>query len=240
MSAHVLILSKEKTMAQDKVAMKLGFDGKPAFEQFMKPDGVDADGAPKFKPVDYVNFESTWDQFPVQQTRRIAHMMPNAGEGQDEHSMGGRKIRTVWDFIKGPYEDWKGGIERELTGTPLDVMDGLNAQQIRLLHEQSIRTLEELRDCSDAQLNRVALPDKHRLRMRAKDKLAYMAKSETKDELAAVKELASIQATQMDEMRAMLAESMKQLADLKSALGEGDDTAKRCGRQPRADQAEAA
>lgn len=100
---------------------------------------------------------------------RVRHMIPDParmGEDQD-----GEKLRFFshrWEQIRPAYEAFKDGREIPINGTPLAIWGGLSQEQAEVLRQHSIRTVEEVRDLKESQLERIRLPNVRDLRQQAK------------------------------------------------------------------------
>lgn len=113
--------------------------------------------SPSHSPLNTVNCE------------RVRLMFPDParmGEDQD-----GEKLRFMshrWNQIEPAYEAFKEGREIPLNGTPLTVWSGISAEQVEVLRQHSLRTVEEVRDLTESQMERVRLPNMRDLRQQAK------------------------------------------------------------------------
>ncbi|WP_189350074.1 hypothetical protein [Mesorhizobium sp. M1E.F.Ca.ET.045.02.1.1] len=101
-------------------------------------------------------------------TERVRHLLPDPslmGEDQD-----GEKLRFMtarWNQIEPAYEAFKAGREIPLNGTALAAWSGVTPEQAEVLRTAGIRTVEEVRDLPDGQLDRVRLPNMRDLRKQA-------------------------------------------------------------------------
>lgn len=113
--------------------------------------------SPAHSPLNTVNCE------------RVRLMYPDParmGEDQD-----GEKLRFMthrWAQIEPAYEAFKDGRDIPLNGTPLSVWSGISLEQAEVLRQHSLRTVEEVRDLTESQLEKVRLPNMRDLRMQAK------------------------------------------------------------------------
>lgn len=113
--------------------------------------------SPSHSPLNTVNCE------------RIRVMVPDPermGEDQD-----GEKLRFMahrWAQIEPAFEAFKEGRDIPINGTPLSVWSGISPEQAEVLRQSSLRTVEEVRDLTDSQLERVRLPNMRDLRQQAK------------------------------------------------------------------------
>lgn len=73
-----------------------------------------------------------------------------------------------WEAIRPAYEAWKKGQEIPLSGLPLAAWAGVTTEQVEVLKLHDVRTVEELRDLTDGQMQRVGLPNIRAIRDAAK------------------------------------------------------------------------
>lgn len=207
-------------MAQITASIQLGFDGKPAFETKMKPDGK---GGDRF--VDYINYQTMSDP-PAKMTRTVESMRPDNRDGADPHSLIGTYARTIWAVVGPEYDDYKSKTVREQTGTPIESWAELGQLDgaYELLKAVGIRTIEQFRDSPDVQLSRVAIPDRLGWRAKAGQHLDRAQKSA--HTLAQTNTLSEVA-----ELRSMVEMLTNKLAEMHVA-GE-EETGKRRGRPPR-------
>lgn len=72
--------------------------------------------------------------------------------------------KDIADAIRPAYEAWKAGQDIPLNGTPLQAWPGVSQQQIDILHQFSLRTVEEVSRLTDSELGRLPLPNMRALR----------------------------------------------------------------------------
>lgn len=73
-----------------------------------------------------------------------------------------------WDIIKPAYEAWKKGQELPPNGLPLAAWAGVTPEQAEVLKFHDVRTVEEIRDLTDGQMQRIGLPNIRAIRDAAK------------------------------------------------------------------------
>ncbi|RWI94659.1 MAG: hypothetical protein E5X33_30510 [Mesorhizobium sp.] len=122
----------------------------------------------ELQPEDWVTYSPSHSPLNTRTTERVRHLLPDPslmGEDQD-----GEKLRFMtarWNQIEPAYEAFKAGREIPLNGTALAAWSGVTPEQAEVLRTAGIRTVEEVRDLPDGQLDRVRLPNMRDLRKQA-------------------------------------------------------------------------
>ncbi|RUW70008.1 hypothetical protein EN858_17475 [Mesorhizobium sp. M4B.F.Ca.ET.215.01.1.1] len=122
----------------------------------------------ELQPEDWVTYSPSHSPLNTRTTERIRHLIPDPslmGEDQD-----GEKLRFMtarWNQIEPAYVAFKSGQEIPLNGTALAAWSGVTPEQAEVLRTAGIRTVEEVRDLTDGQLDRVRLPNMRDLRKQA-------------------------------------------------------------------------
>ncbi|RWH32482.1 hypothetical protein [Mesorhizobium sp.] len=122
----------------------------------------------ELQPEDWVTYSPSHSPLNTRTTERVRHLLPDPslmGEDQD-----GEKLRFMtarWSQIGSAYEAFKAGREIPLNGTALAAWSGVTPEQAEVLRTAGIRTVEEVRDLPDGQLDRVRLPNMRDLRKQA-------------------------------------------------------------------------
>lgn len=117
----------------------------------------------------WVSYSPAHSPLNTVNTERVRLMYPDPnrmGEDQD-----GEKLRFMthrWNQIEPAYDAFKEGRDIPLNGTPLAVWSGLSPEQVEVLRQHSLRTVEEVRDLTESQMERVRLPNMRDLRQQAK------------------------------------------------------------------------
>jgi hypothetical protein len=175
----------------------------------------------------WVSYSPSHSPLNTATNERVRHMIP------DESRMGtdtdGEKLRFMthrWAQIEPAYEAFKNGRDIPLSGTPLGAWNGIIAEQAEVLRQSGIRTVEEVAELSESQLERVRLPNMRDLRSQAK---LFLENSD--------KALAAKREADKDAMIEAMSERMAAMEEL---LEQATKPAKR-GRKPAdEDQEEAA
>ncbi|WP_434723043.1 hypothetical protein [Mesorhizobium sp. RIZ17] len=122
----------------------------------------------ELQPEDWVTYSPSHSPLNTRTTERVRHLLPDPslmGEDQD-----GEKLRFMtarWSQIEPAYEAFKAGREIPLNGTALAAWSGVTPEQADVMRTAGIRTVEEVRDLPDGQLDRVRLPNMRDLRKQA-------------------------------------------------------------------------
>lgn len=132
---------------------------------------IDAKGNPvkKLQEEHWVSYSPAHSPLNTVNTERVRLMFPDPtrmGEDQD-----GEKLRFMthrWAQIEPAYLAFKDGRDIPLNGTPLAAWSGISQEQAEVLRQHSLRTVEEVRDLTESQLERVRLPNMRDLRAQAK------------------------------------------------------------------------
>lgn len=150
----------------------LPIKGDPVTEK-CDPKGFKLDASGRrltaLQPEDWVTYSPAHSPLNTRTTERVRLLVPDAskmGEDQD-----GEKLRFMtarWSLIEPAYEAFKAGREIPLNGTPLAAWAGVSPEQAEVLRQSGIRTIEEVRDLTDGQLDKVRLPNMRDLRKQAK------------------------------------------------------------------------
>lgn len=103
--------------------------------------------APAHAPLSTVNRE------------RIRHIIPQDNFKGDKGGEKARFFRARWAQIEPAYEAWKAGHEIPVNGTPLGRWPAINGNQAEVFRQNGIRTVEEVRDMTASQAERIKLPN---------------------------------------------------------------------------------
>jgi len=114
------------------------------------------------------------------------------------------QMNDLWDFVRPLYEAWKSGQDLPETGTPLAAWNAISPEQADILKANSIKTVEQIAEMTEAGLQRVPLPGFRKMIEAAK--LFLEAKDQTRvasDLLKKDEEINALKA-QMSEVMASL------------------------------------
>lgn len=162
---------------------------------------------------DWVTFAPAHSPLATGNTERVRHLIPDptrVGEDQDGAKLVFMAAR--WAQIEPAYDAWKKGQDLPISGTPLTVWPGLNADQVAVLRQVGIRSVEEIRDLSETQISRVPLPNVRELKQQA-----YLFLENTGAAAAAAREV------EKDQIIASMQERMADMEKLLDARTAPDD-----------------
>ena len=114
--------------------------------------------SPAHSPINTVNSE------------RVRLMVPDPDRiGNDPDGAKFRFMQARWAQIEPHYEAFKSGqTDITVNGTPLGVWPAIIPEQVEILRSSGIRTVEEVADLTESQIDRVRLPNMRDLRKQAK------------------------------------------------------------------------
>ena len=145
----------------------------------------------------WVKYSPAHSPLNTMNEERIRHIMPDRERiGDDPDGVKYRFMAARWSQIEPHYEAFKAGrTDVAVDGTPLGAWPGLIQEQVEILRQSGIRTVEEVAKLIDSQLDKVRLPNMRDLRKQAQlflenSTAAVAAEREAKMEakLAAVEE----------------------------------------------------
>jgi hypothetical protein len=112
--------------------------------------------APAHSPLNTVNEE------------RIRHMRVTEEMLRGEQTEKLELMTMRWAQIEPAYEAWKTGHEVPVNGTPFSAWAGVTSEKAEVLRRHAIRTVEEIADLSEGQMEKIPLPGMRELRKQAK------------------------------------------------------------------------
>lgn len=179
--------------------------------------------------VDWVSYAPAHSPINTMNWERIKHI-----EVTDEMLSGEvtEKIRLMavrWDQIDPAYRAWKAGHDLPVSGTPLSAWAGVTAEKAEVLRRYGIRTVEEVAQLSEAQLEKVQLPAMRALKKEAGIFLdgrgaaeAAQRESERDSTISALEERLREQDERMAAMMEMLEQKTNPNAEIESLRAELD------------------
>ncbi len=171
--------------------------------------------------VDWVTYAPLHSPTGTSTTERIRHLRPTEEILDGENGEKTKFMVTRWAAIEPAYEAWLKGHELPTNGTPLAIWPGVSTAMADELKKYNIRTVEEVRDLLEAQLERIKLPNMRALKSQAAAFLENMKGAEAAErEAERDEEIANLKAA-LDEQREQLAAAMQLLEE--SAKGGGSD-----------------
>jgi hypothetical protein len=131
-------------------------------------------------------------------------------------------MTLIWSMVEPHYDAWKKGHEITVSGTPLGVWAGMTAEKAEVLRRFGIRTVEEVANLSETQMEKLPLPGVRAMRREAMSFLENCGASE-----AAAREadrdntIAALEAKISDQNERMAA--MMDMLEAKMAQQDGTD-----------------
>lgn len=171
--------------------MQVADDRRPAIipldfrvEYAPQPDG----SIKEIEIVEYTRKGSQGATTPM----RISHLQRNQND-------------PVWLALKPYYENWKAGKSAPIEGTPLAAWPGATSQLVKALEPFHIRSVEDLANLTDGNMDRVPIPGIRGFRNQAK---AFNEARKT----------THIVAAELESRDAQIAEQNREIAELKELV----------------------
>lgn len=117
--------------------------------------------------VDWVTYAPSHAPLTAATTERIRHLRPTQEMLEGEPSEKLKFMLARWAAIEPAYDAWKAGHELPVHGVPLGSWPGVTTPMADELKKYGIRTVEEVRDLTDSQLEKIRLPNMRDLRKMA-------------------------------------------------------------------------
>ncbi|MBM1556670.1 hypothetical protein JQV19_08420 [Sulfitobacter mediterraneus] len=151
------------------------------------------------KPVDWALIGPRGEtQQSTQTWHRVDKLRPAPDvSGDVAESMTYQAMKGRWDAVVEPaYEAWKQGNEIPENGVALAAWSGVTSEQAGILRGLGIKTVEDVAEITDGQIQKIPLPDARSLKRMAAE---YLANQDTVDLQRTVAEQAERMAI-MEEM----------------------------------------
>lgn len=172
--------------------------------------------------VDWVTYAPVHSPTGTSTSERIRHMKPSQDVLAGENGEKAEFMQRRWAAIEPAYEAWRAGHELPTNGTPLAIWPGISAVMAEELKKYNVRTVEEVRDLMEAQLDRIKLPNMRALKSQAAAFLENMKSAEAAErEYQRDEEIESLKAA-LDAQREQL-EAAMQLLEERSKGGGADE-----------------
>lgn len=155
-------------------------------------------------PIDWVLIAPAGPGFEKTRTwHRVEKLRPPEDwDASKRQSLTYKVMVERWAVIGPAYEAWKEGSELPENGTPLEAWSGVTVDQARFLKAMGIRTVEDVRDMTDAAISQLKFPHSRKLPQLAREYLAGADMASKDAQIAEMQE-------RMAAMEAMLEESAK-------------------------------
>lgn len=111
--------------------------------------------APSHSPVNTINEE------------RVKHLTVTDAMLQGDVAEKTKLMALRWQQIEPAYKAWKAGHDLPMSGTSLAAWAGVTSEKAEVLRRYSIRTVEEVRDLTEGQMEKIPLPGMRDLRKQA-------------------------------------------------------------------------
>lgn len=150
---------------------KLPVRGDPVTEKCdAKGYKIDASGRRlmELQAEDWVTYSPSHSPLNTKTTERVRILVPDPDKMGDDQD--GEKLRFMtarWSQIEPAYLAFKNGQEIPISGTALAAWAGVTPEMADVLRTAGIRTVEEVRDLTDGQIEKVRLPNMREMRKQA-------------------------------------------------------------------------
>lgn len=129
--------------------------------------------------VDWVSYAPAHSPINTQNWERIKHLEVTDEMLRGEVTEKLRSMKVRWDQIVPAYSAWKSGQEMPTLGTPLAAWPGVTQEKAEVLRRYGVRSVEDVRELVESQLDRIQLPGMRDLRKAAKLFLENKGAAET-------------------------------------------------------------
>jgi len=117
---------------------------------------------------DWAIFAPVHSPINTRNVERVRHLMVDPQRmGNDQDGVKLAFTTARWSQIEPAYDAWKRGQDAPTNGTPLAAWPGVNADQVEVLRQFGMRSVEDVRDLAEGQIERVRLPGMRELRKQA-------------------------------------------------------------------------
>jgi hypothetical protein len=163
--------------------------------------------------VDWVTYAPSHSPMGTSTTERVRHLRPSQDIIEGENAEKTRFMMARWAAIEPAFEAWKAGHELPTHGTPLSVWPGVSTAMAEELKKYNVRTVEDVRDLAESQLERIRLPNMRELRSSAKAFLDNLKASESAEREVARDNEVELLRQALAEQQEKLAAAMQLLED---------------------------
>lgn len=127
-------------------------------------------GEMKLVEDDWVTYAPSHSPMNSRTSDRIRSIDPSFFEVNENNDDSGRKLELMryrWSLIAPAYEAWKAGREIPVNGTPLAIWPGVMPEVADVLRAAAIKTVEQVRDMTEKQIEQIRLPNLRELKTSA-------------------------------------------------------------------------
>ncbi len=193
-----------------------------------KPDPKDPG---KLKPVDKVAYGAvgqTQRSVVITEVMRLSQIIPH----EDASNPAIQLARLRWDLIRPQYEAWKSGQEPPVEGTPLAAWNAIAPEQAEVLKARGVKTVEHIRDLTDASIEGLPVPYLRQLKQQAGHFLDSADAARFAAKLAEKDRTLQSQQEQINEQNALIRQLMEKVDQLATLAAERAETAPAEGELP--------
>lgn len=150
---------------------------------------------------DWVRYSPTHDPRAVTE-EMVKVLRPPENPEEDTSPNAALKVgymQALWNQVEPAYKAWQQGNEIPIDGTPLAAWAGVTPEQIKVLNQSSIKTVQAVANMTESQMNKVMLPNIRNLKQTA---IEYL---ESREKVAQAEEVADLKA-KLEALTEMMAE----------------------------------
>ena len=185
----------------------------------MSFDALEMRDKPAVAPIRFwIEYEPAHDD----PAKIIAHEKVEwAKKGSSNGSTTVMKIRhlkldsVLWPVIQPAYEAWKKNQEAPLEGTPLDAWPGVTPQQVKVMRDYHLRSVEDFAQAPDSTLMKMNFPGIREMQGRAKAFLqAAQGQAQIAEALHSRDQMIANLGAELEEMKHLIQDMGKKPVDL--------------------------
>jgi hypothetical protein len=158
-------------------------------------------GITELEERDWVEYSPVHDPKAVN-VEMVKFLKPPENPEEDTSPNAALKVgymAALWRQIEPAYKAWKEGKEIPIDGTPLAAWAGVTPEQIKILHQNGLKTVQAVSTMTESQMNKVMLPNIRNLKQTA---LEYLG---SREKVAQAEEVADLKA-KLEALTEMMAE----------------------------------
>lgn len=136
---------------------------------------------------------------------RVRFLRPDPSKiGQDDDGARFAFMQARWSQIEPAYEAWKKGQDVPVNGMSLSAWPGLNPEQVAILRQVGLQTVEDIRDLSETSIGRVPLPNMREMKRQAAIFLENLGAADAAEREASKDERIASMEAQLAELKGLL------------------------------------
>lgn len=193
--------------------------GAPAFHihRFWTEYKPDPNNEGALRAIDMVAYGPIAQRDRSVTVERVSRLMLVNTKGDANINPAIAMARGRWEFIKPRYDAWKAGQTVPETGTPLAAWNGASREQIEVLQQHGVTTIEELSALTDVHIQRIQVPGLRAMIETAKRYLVAADTHRFTKELTVRDETIANQKAEIDDLR----QKLDELAGIVAMQGQG-------------------